>query len=658
MNNKIISKTISGALLCTMVAYTMPVLAYTKDETVYSKQQANGTNYNTIVSTHIENSENAELIKDMTDLLNIQNTNGEETFTQEGNNITWQAAGNDIYYKGETTKDLPIECNIKYELDGNEIQASEIAGKSGKVKITIKYTNKEEHTVKINGKNEIIYTPFIVIAGTIIDNEKNTNITVTNGKIINDGTKTMVIGIALPGLQESLNISKNDIKIPNSIEITMDATEFEQNNIITFATPKITDNDESEIFDELDKLYNKVDTLKTSSNQIEEGASTLQQGSTTYTEKMTEFNSAMSQVSQGMTQANKNYQTLDNGLTTLNTSSKQLTQGAKQISEGTQQVQTNLETISQKLGELQAGGKKLQAGEKELSAGIDQIIAKLSQINTTDNTAKITELETLVKTNNATIKTMQDTNASLTNKKNKVTDETTKATLQAQIDANEQLIKLLQTNTLAQEETIKTLKATDTTQIESLKKALTSLKNGISNLEQGTDTLQTGITAIKTGSDTLAQKTKELTTGTQTLYNGTVELEKGTTTLKTGSSQMKNGLTTLDSSSSKLLEANKALTQGAKDIQSGATTLSEGISKFNKEGIQVICNYVNNDLKNISTRAEKIIELSNQYNNFAMSNGENEGNVKFITITDAIKKQEQTQNKQEIILNDKENANN
>lgn len=568
MNKKVISKITSGVLLCTMLAYTTPVLAYTKDETVYSKQQANGTNYNTIVSTHIENSENAELIKDMTDLLNIQNTNGEETFTQEGNNITWQAAGNDIYYKGETTKDLPIECNIKYELDGNEIQASEIAGKSGKVKITIQYTNKEEHTVKINEKNEIIYTPFIVIAGTIIDNEKNTNITVTNGKIINDGTKTMVIGIALPGLQESLNISKNDIKIPNSIEITMDATEFEQNNIITFATPKITDNDESEIFDELDKLYNKVDTLKTSSNQIEEGASTLQQGS-----------------------------------------SKQLTQGAKQISEGTQQVQTNLETISQKLGELQAGGKKLQAGEKELSAGIDQIIVKLSQINTTDNTAKIAELETLVKTNNATIKTMQDTNASLTNKKNKATDETTKATLQAQIDANEQLIKLLQTNTLAQEETIKTLKATDTTQIESLKKALTSLKNGISNLEQGTDTLQTGITAIKTGSDTLAQKTKELAQGTQSLYEGTIK------------------------------------------ISEGATTLAEGITTFNEEGIDKICDYINGDLKDISARLEKLQELSEEYNNFTMLNDGNKGNVKFIMIMDSIKKEEDS--KQDIILDDK-----
>lgn len=55
-----------------MVGYTLPVFAYTKDETVYSKLDASGSNYKTIVSTHIENTENEELIKDLSDLLNVK----------------------------------------------------------------------------------------------------------------------------------------------------------------------------------------------------------------------------------------------------------------------------------------------------------------------------------------------------------------------------------------------------------------------------------------------------------------------------------------------------------------------------------------------------------------------------------------------------------
>ena len=152
MNNKVISKIISGTLLCSMVGYTLPVFAYTKDETVYSKMDSNGKNYKTIVSTHIKNTENADLINDLSDLLNVKNTSGDETYTQDGNKFVWNANKNDIYYQGESSKELPIECNVKYELDGKELSANEIAGKSGKVKITLQYTNKEERTVDINGK--------------------------------------------------------------------------------------------------------------------------------------------------------------------------------------------------------------------------------------------------------------------------------------------------------------------------------------------------------------------------------------------------------------------------------------------------------------------------------------------------------------------------
>ena len=143
--NKFMKRFTAGTLLCTLLAYTSPVLAYTKDETVYSKINGNGDRTKTIVTDHLSGEE--ELVNDLTDLLNIKNVSGDEEFSKDGNKITWKTNGNDVYYQGETEKELPVECNIKYELDGNEMSKEDITGKSGKVKITIQYTNKEEQGI-------------------------------------------------------------------------------------------------------------------------------------------------------------------------------------------------------------------------------------------------------------------------------------------------------------------------------------------------------------------------------------------------------------------------------------------------------------------------------------------------------------------------------
>ena len=276
--NKILKKITSSTLLGTMLVYTTsPIFAFTKDETVYSKMDTSGNSYNTIVNSHIINSEQAEFINDLSDLLNIMNTNGDETFTQNENTLIWSANGNDIYYNGETQKKLPIECKIKYELNGNEVSANEIAGKSGKVKIILEYTNNDIHTVTINGKQETLYTPFVVVCGTIINNEKNKNITITNGKLIDDGSKTIALGIATPGLQESLNLSKSTIDIPSSIELTMEATDFELGSMITYITPKILEDEDLSIFNKVDDIFSQINTLQSSSHQLVEGANTLKE---------------------------------------------------------------------------------------------------------------------------------------------------------------------------------------------------------------------------------------------------------------------------------------------------------------------------------------------------------------------------------------------
>ena len=87
-----------------------------------------------MVSTHLVNDAKEDLINDISDLLNIKNVNGDETFTKKGNNIVWDADGNDIYYQGESKKDLPIDMTVKYELNGEEISPEDLARKKRKCK--------------------------------------------------------------------------------------------------------------------------------------------------------------------------------------------------------------------------------------------------------------------------------------------------------------------------------------------------------------------------------------------------------------------------------------------------------------------------------------------------------------------------------------------
>ena len=182
-------KVTSSLLLCSMLVYTsMPVFGYTKEESVYSKLDANGNSYKTTVSSHIKNTEGLEVINDITNLMNIENVSGNNEVNKAGNALTWKANGKDIYYEGNTDKELPIDINIKYYLNDEEISKNDIIGKSGIIKIVYEFTNKEERKVVINGKYEKMYVPFVVGMGTIIDNDVNKNIEITTGKVIDKQT--------------------------------------------------------------------------------------------------------------------------------------------------------------------------------------------------------------------------------------------------------------------------------------------------------------------------------------------------------------------------------------------------------------------------------------------------------------------------------------
>lgn len=634
MNNKL-SKISASILLGTMLVYTLPVAAFTKDETVYTNAKSNGEQYQTIVTDHLINEEDEKLLKDMTNLLNIENTSGDEKFTQDGESLVWEADSNDIYYKGEIDQELPVKLNIKYELDGKEISSDEIAGKSGKVKITISFENKEEHEVQINGKTEKMYTPFVVATGTYINNDNNKNIEVTNGKAIDDGSKTMVVGLTFPGMQESLNIDKDTLEIPTSIEITMETTNFEMNNIINYTTPKLIEDSELDIFSKLDDIYSKVETLQSASKQIENGAKTLSDGTTTYVEKSEEFNQALNKFSNGVSSANTSYSSIDTGIKNLNAQVPDLTSGTKSLSDNLGAVNNGVKTMSDMLDGSQESMNNLKSGAQNISGGLTQLSAAMK---TTDYTEEINKINSQIDTNKKMITTLNTTTEQLSKVLEDTTlSEATAQAIKAQITANQSTIATLTADNVYLNNMITSLNASNT-QISGLKQQVDTLAKGAGDVSEGVNGLLEQVGALNTNIKGLYTNTGKMAVGANKLYQGTLGLEAGTTKLAQGSEQMKAGLSTINTSSQALYSANNQLVEGAKTIQSGAAELAEGTAEFNKTGIDVICNYVTGDLKNLETRAEKLKELSDEYNTFTKLDDENKGKVKFITIVDSIKK--------------------
>ena len=272
-------KITNASLALTMLLVSLPInaKALTKDETVYGKFDNTGKIKNVYVNERLINNTKESELKDYTELKEIFNLNGDETFNIDGSSIAWNSNGNDIFYQGKYENDLPVTLKITYKLDGKETNVSDMLGKSGKVDITIKYTNNDKHSMLINGKYETLYTPFVVMFGTSINETNTNNITINNGKVVSNGSKNFIVGISTPGLYESLKIS--NFKDLDTIKISYDTTCFELGSIYSVITPKVINESDLKIFDKIDNLANKVNTLQKNMDLIESNTLKLYNGS-------------------------------------------------------------------------------------------------------------------------------------------------------------------------------------------------------------------------------------------------------------------------------------------------------------------------------------------------------------------------------------------
>lgn len=273
-SKKIATWLLLGGILTTV--FPTNIFALEKKETVYSKLNYDGTIKSTIVNEQLINSDKLDTIEDYSELKNILNINDDRTFTQNNNQLTWDAKGRDILYKGTTDKELPVSLKITYLLDGTEYKASDIIGKSGKVTIKIQYINHDKHGS--------LYTPFVATLGSVISTTNNQNLTIDNGKVINNGNNYVIVGLATPGLYESLGLY--ELKNMDTITINYDTTKFELSSMYSIITPKLIETNDLNIFDKLDEVYSKVNNLQNNMNTIEEGATKIANGSNELKERL------------------------------------------------------------------------------------------------------------------------------------------------------------------------------------------------------------------------------------------------------------------------------------------------------------------------------------------------------------------------------------
>lgn len=401
-----------------------------KEETVYVNADATGNSDEVTVSDWLKNSGSVSgNLTDESILKEIKNVKGDETFTENGDQLTWNTAGEDIYYQGTTDKELPVSVKLTYFLDGKEVKPDELKGKSGHLKIQVQYTNNEKKTVTVDGKEEEVYTPFVMMTGMILPNETFSNVTIDNGKVISDGSRNIVVGFGMPGLKDSLDLDEETTKeaedkgvtIPENFEMEADVTDFTMSSTFTVVLTDLLDDMDMDNIIDVDSLKGSLNELEdaalelvSGSGTLADGASTLADGVSSYTAgadelnagiqkylgsngelngSVTEYVNGVGKVVKGVKDYTSGTNALANGVISYVAGEQKIAAGAAQLSQlskGLEQVQTAVDTLSkaadgkgEATDDLVIAANQLAAGTKQLQAvlGSEEVTALLTQVN-------------------------------------------------------------------------------------------------------------------------------------------------------------------------------------------------------------------------------------------------------------------------------------
>lgn len=331
-----------------------------KSETVYVTVEGNEIKDKS-VSVWLNSDKNIKA-NDKSNLTNVKDLKTDKMLKSENGYLKLDENKKDIYYKGDTDKKLPVDVSVKYFLDGKEMKASELEGKSGHLKIVITSKNNRYEKKTIDGQSRNVYSPYVVVAAMTFDDEKVNNVSSDDVKIVKDGKNEIVTTVMTPGMKQNLSgivEDKNLDKFKDEVSVEMDIKDYKPVEIYSVITNEFFQ--EKKNIDSLDKLQNGVKELQDNSQKLVDASVKLSEG-------QDKLNSGISQMQTGVTK---------------------LHNGSQKLASSTQQMQGKFSGLQSKVGPIQGYIAQMNDGSLKLYNGISDYTAAVGKIK--ENTAKIKE---------------------------------------------------------------------------------------------------------------------------------------------------------------------------------------------------------------------------------------------------------------------------
>ena len=627
-----------------------------KDETVYMIADADGTVNKTIVSDWLKNKDNADTLEDASDLKDIKNVKGDETFKQDGDKVTWDAQGNDIFYQGTTDKEAPITQKITYYLDGKEIAPKDLAGKSGKVTMRFEFTNNEKTTKTIDGKSTDVYVPFSVVTGMVL-NDNFTNVEVTNGKVISDGKNNIVVGITMPGLKESLGIDDadlgDDVQFPDYVEVTANVEDFSLDMTVSMASSNLLSEMNVNGDIDLSVLSDTIDEMTDASDQLVDGSSELSDGLKTLQSSLGEFKAGVGTAQSGVKDYTSGASAVADGANTLNSGIAKLAESAPALTSGVSALKTGVQQAGAGATQINGGVAQLVDGIGTLKSTVNGSLAGMDAY-TSSADAQAAFTSALTEYTDASVQYfgvlqqfLSDTGSlyayvsalQLVDEQSKIymLDDATNTAIATNAGINFNTLSTTYAEKLQNISAVATKLGTtggaqalaqvqaglaqfDDTQLATLKAGAASLDaglNGDNGIVAGVNTLDSSVNGA-------------LSQGITDLTNGAKQLADGANTLVANNDKLNAGMTSLKS-------ATDLLINGVDQLEDGSETLADGMAQFDEQAIEKLADAYNGDLKELLDKVDAVLDAGNEYNTFTRTADGVKGNVKFIWETASIK---------------------
>lgn len=614
-----------------------------KTETVFVEMDADGKIINTTVSAKLKVS-GKDNIKDVSILKDITNLSGDETFAKDGDSLIWENKGKDISYQGTTTSQAPIGIDITYYLDGKEMSAKDMAGKSGKVKIVYQYTNTTEQ------KGDFV--PFIALSGMVLD-EGFSNISVDNGKISQYDDANIVVGYGAPGVKAYLlghikNADKyiGDINIPDRFEVTADVEDFSMGMTLTVATSSLGEFDLDASLD-LSDMNQQMEELQDGAEQLQEGASDLKDGATEIESAVNAIDSGAKELESGLQSAYSGAEEIESGASALDKGAAQIRDGAKTLNDGAGTLYEGVSTAKKafedtktKSGKvkskgLKTGSKELADGIKSANKGVQELVGTLTSTPAMIQKQIDGIIEQVKAATGGLLASEKALNATVEGIHKAVASGMELNTVLAANGLNTTAYLSL-SQAYYSIQTLESVKSTFQSQISASTADVNTLLNGMNSLETGSSQLNTGITQLYAGMKKLETGAFDMSIGTGTLWAGAKTLKSGTSQLAEGSKALADGTGKLSDGAGTLTDGTSELADGASILSEGTKQLEDGAIKLNKEGISKITEIFGKDAEDAIDVIEDLLNSGKEYKSFSGIGKDMSGSVKFIYKTEEI----------------------